>query len=160
MYNLDNMLLYIFGEEMKKTILLLSLVGCVTTISADGLKSQEMPSSEMQKQNQQIVKMASEEMTKTLPQKVDKYTTLQRVEGKGTRLTYVFEINTGAKSDETVIKEDRSRMKKAVTNGICTSSKRFLDAQIDITYLYTSAASKAKLFQFDVSQADCPVSER
>ena len=145
---------------MKKTILLLSLVACVTNVSADELKSQEMPVNEMEKQNQQIVKMASEEMTKTLPQKVDKYTTLQRVEGEGTRLTYVFEINTGAKSDETVIKEDRSRMKKAVTSGICKSSKRFLDAQIDITYLYTSVASKVKLFQFDVSQKDCPLGER
>jgi len=145
---------------MRKTILLLSLVSCVTSLNADGLQTQEMPVTEMQKQNQQIVRMASEEMTKTLPQKVDKYTTLQRVEGEGSRLTYVFEINTGAKSDEVVKKEDRSRMKKAVTNGICTSAKRFLDAQIDISYLYTSAATKAKLFQFDVSQADCPLSDR
>jgi hypothetical protein len=140
---------------MKKTILLLSFVTCVTSISAEGLQSQEMPVNEMQKQNRQIVKLASEEITKTLPQKVDTYTTLQRVEGEGNRLTYVFEINTGAKSDEAVIKEDRSRMKKAVTSGICHSSKRFLDAQIDITYLYTSAVSKVKLFQFDVSQKDC-----
>ena len=140
---------------MKKTILLLSFITCVTSISAEGLQSQEMPVNEMQKQNRQIVKLASEEITKTLPQKVDTYTTLQRVEGEGNRLTYVFEINTGAKSDEAVIKEDRSRMKKAVTSGICHSSKRFLDAQIDITYLYTSAVSKVKLFQFDVSQKDC-----
>ena len=145
---------------MRKIILLLSFVTCVTSISAEGLQSQEMPVNEMQKQNRQIVKLASEEITKTLPQKVDTYTTLQRVEGEGNKLTYVFEINTGAKSDEAVIKEDRSRMKKAVTSGICHSSKRFLDAQIDITYLYTSAASKVKLFQFDVSQKDCSQANR
>ena len=142
---------------MKRSILLLSFI---TILSAGELQSQEMPITEMAKQNNEIVKLASEEISKTLPQKVDKYTTLLRVDGKENRLTYVFEINTGAKSDESVIKEDHSRMKKAVTNGICKSSKRFLDAKIDISYLYKSASSKATLFQFDISQKDCPLSDR
>lgn len=47
-------------------------------------------------------------------------------------------------------------MKKAVTAGICRSSKRFLDADIAISYLYNSAASKEKLFEFNVSKEDCP----
>ena len=143
------------GVYMKRAILLLSLVTFTISLSAEGLKSQEMPTSELIKQNRQIVKMASEEITNTLPQNVDKYTVLQKVLGKDTTLTYVFEINTGAKSDETVKNEDRTRMKKAVTKGICQSSKRFLDAEINISYLYKSAASKTVLFQFDVSKDDC-----
>ena len=145
---------------MKKLVLLLSFILSVTLVAKDDIKTQNMPTDEMIKQNIEIVKLASEEMQKTLPQKVDKYTTLEKVEGKDTTLIYVFEINTGAKSDETIIKEDKSRMKKAVTSGICQSAKRFLDAQIDITYMYRSSTSKVELFQFDVSQKDCPRTDR
>ena len=82
------------------------------------------------------------------------------VEGKDTTLIYTFEINTGAKSDDAVRKEDRGRMKKAVTTSICDSSKRFLDSKINISYLYISANSKAELFRFDVTRADCPRGDR
>lgn len=141
---------------MKRSILLLmALTGLTISMQAKGMQEGELPTNEMIKQNKEIVKLASEEITKTLPQKVDKYTKLLRVEGQDTTLVYVFEINTGAKSDETVINEDRTRMQKAVTSGICRSSKRFLDAEINITYLYKSAASKEKLFQFNVSKNDC-----
>ena len=126
-----------------------------TFLSANGLQTQEMSTDEMKKQNRIIVKLASEEISKTLPQNIDKYTTLQKVEGKDTKLIYTYEINTGAKSDESIRNEDRSRMQEAVTNGICKSSKRFLDAKIDIAYLYRSATSKEKLFVFNVSQKDC-----
>ena len=126
-----------------------------TYLSANSLQTQEMSTDEMKKQNRIIVKLASEEISKTLPQNIDKYTTLQRVEGKDTKLIYIYEINTGAKSDESIRNEDRSRMQQAVTNGICKSSKRFLDAKIDIAYLYRSATSKEKLFIFNVSQKDC-----
>ncbi len=126
-----------------------------TFLSANSLQTQEMSTDEMKKQNRIIVKLASEEISKTLPQNVDKYTTLQKVEGKDTKLIYIYEINTGAKSDESIRNEDRSRMQQAVTNGICKSSKRFLDAKIDIAYLYRSATSKEKLFVFNVSQKDC-----
>ena len=141
---------------MKQSIaIVLGMIVWGTTLVAEGMQTQEMPTSELIKQNRQIVKLASEEISKTLPQKVDKYTVLQKVLGKDTTLTYVFEINTGVKSDETVKKEDHSRMKKAVTKGICQSSKRFLDAEINISYVYKSAVSKAVLFQFDVSKDDC-----
>ena len=120
----------------------------------------EFPQKEMLKQNREIVKLSSEEISKTLPQAVDNYTTLTKVEGKDTTLIYIFEINTGAKSDDTVRKEDRTRMQKAVTTGVCRSSKRFLDAQINISYVYISANSKAELFRFDISQEDCPRSDR
>jgi hypothetical protein len=144
---------------MKRAmLLLLAFAGLTVSMYAEGMQTGELPTNEMIKQNREIVKLASEEITKTLPQKVDKYTTLLRVEGQDTTLVYVFEINTGAKSDETVRNEDRTRMQEAVTSGICRSSKRFLDAEIDIAYLYKSAASKEKLFQFNVSKDDCPQS--
>jgi len=146
---------------MKRSILLLlACIGLTISIFAEEIQTGEFPTTEMIKQNRMIVKLASEELTKTLPQKIDNYTTLLRVEGQDTTLVYVFEINTGAKSDETVRNEDRTRMQKAVTSGICRSSKRFLDAEIDIAYLYKSAASKEKLFQFNVSKDDCPQSIR
>ena len=143
---------------MKKSFLALSILVVLSQWSfgeEQQMQTKELPMEQMQKQNKEIVKLASEEISKTLPQKVDSYTTLMRVEGKDTTLTYTFEINTGAKSDEAVRKEDRGRMKKAVTTGICQSSKRFLDAQINISYLYISAKSKAELFRFDVTQAEC-----
>lgn len=141
---------------MNKTILLLvGLTVSSTLLFSQDTQKQDMPVTEMIKQNRQIVKMASEEISKTLPQKVDNYTVLQRVEGKDTTLTYVFEINTGAKSDESVIENDTERMKKVVTTGVCKSSKRFLVAQINVSYLYNSASTKQKLFKFDISQKDC-----
>jgi len=123
-------------------------------------QSAEFQKEQMLKQNRQIVKMASEGISETLPQRVDDYTTLVRVEGKDTTLTYVFEINTGAKSDEAVKEEGKERMKKIVTEGICRSSKRFLESKIDITYLYVSAASKNELFRFNVSESDCHYGQR
>jgi len=110
-------------------------------------------------QNQTVIEMAASDMSKRLPQKVDDYTQLVKIEAKEQTLVYIFEINTGAKSDETIIKEDKSRMKRAVTTGICNSSKRFLQSGIDISYVYTSAVSKKVLFQFDVDQKDCQYRE-
>lgn len=148
---------------MKKSFLALGIVVALSQWSfgeEQQIQTKELPMEQMQKQNKEIVKLASEEISKTLPQKVDSYTTLMTVEGKDTSLIYTFEINTGAKSDDAVRKEDRGRMKKAVTTGICQSSKRFLDAQINISYLYISAKSKAELFRFDVTQAECPKGDR
>ena len=146
---------------MKKLLLAFSIITTLSqSILAEGIKQQDLPNKEMVKQNREIVKLSSEEISKTLPQAVDKYTTLATVEGKDTTLIYTFEINTGAKSDEAVKKEDRTRMQKAVTTGICQSSKRFIDAHINISYIYIGASSKAELFRFDVTQADCPVSDR
>jgi len=143
---------------MKKSFLLWSALLLFTQYAAaqePSIQQQEMPVDQLAKQNRTIVQLTSEEISKTLPQKVDDYTTLLRVEGKDTTLTYVFEINTGAKSDEAVKKEDRTRMRSAVTKGICTRSKRFLDAEINISYLYIGAKSKAELFRFDVNKKTC-----
>ena len=146
---------------MKKTLLasliLLSQSLMATSVSTPELKmqAQELSIKQLTEQNRKIVKLAAEEMNKTLPQTVDKYTTLVQISAKETTLKYLFEINTGAKSDETVRAEDHARMEKAITEGVCRSSKRFLDAQIKISYLYRSAVSKAELFHFDITQKKC-----
>ena len=70
-------------------------------------------------------------------------------------MLYTFEINATNKSDDEIMKEDKSRMKKAVTMGICNSSKKFLENGINISYIYASAKSKKELFRFDVTQKDC-----
>jgi len=142
---------------MKKIILLFTgILFLVQILSAEEkIAVKEYPLSDMQKQNRNIVKLASEELNKSLPQKINKYTTLQKIEGKDETLIYIFKINTGAKSDEAVKKEDRTHMQKAVTDGICRSSKRFLDAHINIVYLYLSAKSKDELFRFTIRREDC-----
>ena len=148
---------------MKKSLLAVGIVMVLSPWSfgeVQQAQTKELPTEQIQKQNREIVKLASEEISKTLPQKVDSYTTLMTVEGKDTTLIYIFEINTGAKSDDAVKKEDKERMKKAVTAGICQTSKRFLDSRITLSYLYISSQSKAELFRFDVTQAECPKGER
>ena len=143
---------------MQKILLWMAALMMITQGSfSEGIQTREFPQKEMKKQNREIVKLVATEISKTLPQTIDKYTQLVKVEGKDTTILYTYEINTGAKSDESVQKEDRTRMKEAVTYGICRSSKRFLDAQINISYLYLSSKSKVELFRFDVIQADCPV---
>ncbi len=132
-----------------------SLMGAVQseTFKAD---INNLTSQQIAKQNKIIVKMAAEEMSKTLPQTVDKYTALVSVKADGTTLEYSFDINTGAKSDNTVIMEDKKRMKKAIIIGICRSSLRFLEGDINIKYIYQSAKSKKELFNFLVTKQDCP----
>ena len=162
MYNV-NLKTCRWRENMKKLFLALSTIITLGQLSfGEELQTQtrEFPKQEMQKQNREIVKLSSEEISKTLPQKIDKYTTLTAVESKDTTLIYTFEINTGAKSDDAVRKEDRTRMQRAVTTGICQSASKFLEVQITISYVYVSAMSKAELFRFDVTQADCHLSSR
>ena len=143
---------------MKYLFLLLSLlVLTVNSSFATDLQSkiEEFPKKEMKSQNKTIVKMFTSEMSKSLPQKIDKYTEFVKINAKDTTIFYTFEINTGSKSDATVRKEDKTRMHNAVQAGICKSSMKFLEAGINISYIYTSAISKANLFQFDVTQEDC-----
>lgn len=134
---------------IKIVPMLLSVLVLNSTLFADDMAEK------IQTQNQEIVKLAAKEISSQLPQKIDDYTQLVKIEAKDESLLYTYEINTGAKSDEMVIKEDKSRMKKAVTMGICSSSDRFLQSGIDIAYIYASAKSKKELFRFDVSKKDC-----
>ncbi len=118
-------------------------------------KTGDFPRGEMQSQSKDIVKQVVSEISKTLPQTIDKYTKFVDIQAKESTLVYTFEINTGAKSDETVRNEDKSRMQKAVVTGICQSSSKFLEAGINTSYIYISAKTKAHLFQFDITQKDC-----
>ena len=143
---------------MKNILLSIALILSFSQFSfAQDLKmrTDEFPQKEIKAQNRHIVELVSKEISETLPQKIDKYTTLTSVKGINTTLLYTFEINSGSKSDETIKNEDRSRMKKAVTQGVCQSSSKFLQAGISTSYIYISALSKAHLFQFDIKQEDC-----
>lgn len=125
------------------------------TTSNTPTRTGDFPVSQMKEQKEDIVKLVAAEISQTLPQIVDKYTALTTVIAKGNTLVYTFEIHTGIKSDEEVKKQDRTRMKKAVTIGVCQSSRKFLEAGINTSYLYKSAKTKAILFHFDVSWKDC-----
>ena len=133
---------------MKKLFLVLSLLIYSLVFGGDISK-------EMKSQNKQIVKLALDAIGKKLPQKVDNFTQLVGISSKDLNLIYTFEIFTGAKSDEFVAKDGKKRMEKNVKNGICQSSKRFLQADIDISYIYISKISKKVLFRFDVTKSDC-----
>jgi len=138
----------------KFTLLIFSL--SLTLFSSEiQTRTGTFPAKEMKSQNREIVRMVVEEISSTLPQIIDKYTVLTAIKAQDTKMIYYFEINTGSKSDESVRNEDRSRMENAVTKGICQSAERFINAQIDISYIYLSAKSKAELFKFDISQKDC-----
>ena len=140
---------------MKKiTLILLAL--SISLFSSDiKTKTGEFPAKEMKKQNIEITKLTAASLSKDLPTIIDKYTTLTKVVGENTTIIWTFEINTGAKSDKSVKNSDHSRMKKAVTKGICQSSNKFLTAGINTTYIYVSAKTKAELFRFNISREDC-----
>ncbi|RUM66121.1 MAG: hypothetical protein DSZ05_04835 [Sulfurospirillum sp.] len=134
---------------MLKIVCIAIILTAGTALSADTIPDK------VRLQNQNVVKKAAEGMNENLPQKVDPYTSLVKIEPKGERLIYIYELDVKGKSDDQLTKEGKVRMKAPVIRGICTSSRRFLDSGIDITYIYTSAKSKKKLFQFDVSKKDC-----
>jgi len=138
---------------MKYLFLLLSLL-FIGEVSAS-TKVNNLPKEQIRAQNTTIAKLFVEQMSKNLPQKIDNYTEFVKIDNKGSNIIYTFEIKTGAKSDESVRKEDRTRMYKAVKNGICQSSMKFLEADINISYIYVSANSKKNLFRFDITQKDC-----
>ena len=108
-----------------------------------------------QNQNIHIASLVAKEMSKTLPQKIDKYTTLNSIRNDASTLVYTFAINSGAKSDAAIQKEDHKRMQRAVTAGICKSYENFLKSNINISYLYMSEQTKKLLFRFDVTQDKC-----
>jgi len=124
---------------MTRTITTLLLYILLSTVLIAAGSQEE----KIKTQNIEVVKMAAKEMTSKLPQKVDAFTQLVTIEAKEENLIYTFEIQTEAKSDETIIRESKERnLKKRIENGICKSSERFLKSGIKITYLYLSAISK------------------
>ena len=123
--------------------------------TALAIEEREFPVDKLREQNREIIKMVVAEVSKQLPQKIDKYTTMTNIRDENLTLIYTFNINTGVKSDEAVRKEDKPRMQKAISRGICQSSKRFLDAGVTLTYEYMSASSKEELFTFSMNQEKC-----
>jgi len=133
------------------TLILSTFIQASDTIK----EGQPYPIEKIREQNKKIIKMVVEEISKKLPQKVDNYTTLIQIKAQETTLIYSFEINTGAKRDEMVIKEDKARMQRVITQGVCQSSKRFLNAGVTLSYAYISASSKKNLFTFTMTQKRC-----
>ena len=117
--------------------------------------AQQNADAQLKIQNKQIIKLVVEEIGKTLPQKIDDYTVFTSIKADNLTLVSTYEINTGAKSDEAVRKDDKKRMEKFIVEGICKSSKRFLQGDINVTYVYTSANTKNELFRFEVTPKDC-----
>ncbi len=145
---------------MKKILSTLLILSTTTLFAQESLKvdpsAQAKADKQMKLQNRNVIKHVIDEYSNKLPQKVDEYTSFVNIKSEDLTLVYVFEINSGVKTDETIIKEDRDRMSKVVTYGICNSSKRFLESDINIAYVYNSAATKKQLFRFDVTKTDCP----
>ncbi|MCF6309601.1 MAG: hypothetical protein L3J19_03870 [Sulfurimonas sp.] len=140
---------------MIKKLLIIFLFSLPVLASDIKMQNRELSKNDMKSQNRKIVELAAAEMSKSLPNVIDKYTKLVSVKADKTTLVYIYEINTTPKSDETVKKEDHSRMKEAITIGTCKNSKRFLEADISLRYIYKSANSKAELFQFNINQESC-----
>ena len=137
-----------------KTVLF-ALITLLLTQTLSAIEEREYPVDKLKEQNREIIKMVVKEISKDLPQKVDRYTTMSKIRDENLTLIYTFEINTGAKSDKAVIKEDKPRMQKAISRGICQSSKRFLEAGVTLSYEYISASSKKELFTFTMNQKKC-----
>jgi hypothetical protein len=109
----------------------------------------------MREQNLNVVKKAVEGMRENLPQKVDSFTKLITVDSNGTQLIYTFEVNTGAKSDDTMRKEGL-KMAPRILKGICGSAKRFIEADISLSYRYISSATRTEVLRVDGDKSKCP----
>ena len=140
---------------MVNKLLLTLLISLSVFASNVKMQNREISPKDMKTQNKQIAKLAAQELIKSLPQTIDKYTTLKTVKSDNSTIIYIFELNIAPKTDETVKKEDHKRMKEAVTHGTCRTSKRFLEANITLRYIYTSATTKKELFQFNINQESC-----
>lgn len=140
---------------MKKQLFIL-LTLAISTLSAETkMQNRELPIEELKTQNKTVAKMASLEISKSLPQKIDKFTTLTSAQAKEATIIYTYELDIATKSDETIKKEDHTKMKEAITKGSCISAKRFLDADIALRYVYISKKTKIELFQFNIDKKSC-----
>ncbi|WP_151899393.1 hypothetical protein MLC35_10655 [Sulfurimonas sp. NW7] len=143
-------------QQIQRIAILFGVLFQFAIAQTPELDTQEFPLEELKKQNIQIAALAAKEMSKTLPQKVDRYTTVTSIINDKNTLVYTFVIDTGKKSDATVQKEDHSRMQKAITTGVCKTSEKFLLAGIDTLYVYKSEKTGRVLFRFKITQEKCP----
>ena len=142
-------------NNMLKLLFITTLLSLPILASGTQMQSRELSNTDMKAQSKEIVKLAAAELSKSIPYTIDKYTKLTAIQADKTTLVYIYEVDTTPKSDETVKKEDHSRMQEAITIGACQTSKRFLEADISLRYIYKSAHSKAELFQFNINQEHC-----
>ena len=85
-------------------------------------KAQQNADAQLKIQNKQIIKLVVQEVGKKLPQVIDNYTTFTSIKAENLTLVSTYEINTGAKSDEAVRRDDKERMASFIVEGICQSS--------------------------------------
>lgn len=144
---------------MKNILLSLLVLGSTSLFAEEPLKvdpsAQANADKQMKLQNKNVIKHVVAEYSNKLPQEVDKFTTLREISSDDLTLIYSFDIKTGDKSDEAVKKEDGPRMETYIKDGICKSSRRFLESDIIIKYDYYSVKSKKELFSFRVEAKDC-----
>ena len=117
--------------------------------------TQENADAQLKIQNKEIIKLVVHEVSKKLPQIIDNYTMFTSIKAENLTLISTYEINTGAKSDEAVRRDDKTRMGSFIVEGICQSSKRFLQGDINVTYVYISKNTQNELFRFEVTHKDC-----
>ena len=114
----------------------------------------ELSIDKLREQNLNVVQKAVEGIGEHLPQKVDAYTNLVAIDSNGTKLIYIFEVQSGPQSDE-AMKQKGQKMTPRIKKGICLSSKRFLQADISIKYRYVSSATKNEVLAVDVNKSQC-----
>ena len=114
----------------------------------------ELSIDKLREQNLNIVRKAVEGIGENLPQKVDEYTQIVAIDSNGTKLIYTFEVQSGPQSDE-AMRQKGARMAPRIKEGICHSSKRFLQADISIRYRYISSATQKEILVVDVNKSRC-----
>lgn len=133
-----------------------SLMAEKNTLPRTSDKNVEKKAEEQLKlQNNQIVKLAQEAISKTLPLQINKVTKFVSIKAEGLKLLHYYEIDVKNESDEDIRKNGKEKMGKYMIEGICKNSQRFLQGDIAIAYIYSSAKSKDELFRFDVTYKDC-----
>jgi len=105
-------------------------------------------------QNLNVVQKAVAGIRETLPQKVDDYTQIVAIDNNGTKLIYTFEVQGGPQNDE-AMRQKGEKMAPRIKEGICMSSKRFLQADISVKYRYINSATKHQILAVDVDKKSC-----
>ncbi|MFA6760368.1 MAG: hypothetical protein WCR69_04910 [Sulfuricurvum sp.] len=138
---------------MFRSILFISVT--ILLLGAEVIKNEELSGEEFKAQNRQIAELAAGEMNKNTPQQVDSYTTLASVRSSGTTIIYNYELDVDGKSDDELREDASKKMAQGIIDGSCASSRRFLEADIDLHYIYTSKKSKSLLFEVKVTKRSC-----
>ena len=108
----------------------------------------------LREQNLNVVHKAVEGIRETLPQRVDDFTQIVAIDSNGTKLIYTFEVQSGPQSDK-AMRQKGQKMAPRIKEGICHSSKRFLQADITIKYRYISSATKEEILSVDMNKKMC-----